>query len=73
MAREKTSREDQDVKRVNMVFDGEEQECEAYVDQNGETVVEVINGDLKGRFAKFPKGADLNKSVREWNAINARD
>lgn len=52
---------------VEIIIDGSMQECEVTIDENGETVCEVTSGDSKGRFVKFPKGANLIKSVKEHN------
>lgn len=55
------------MKTVNLMFDGETQECLVTTANDGEIVCYAKDK----RFVKFPKDADLKAAVKEHNKQNS--
>jgi hypothetical protein len=55
------------MKTVNLMFDGEMQECLVTTADNGEIVCYAKDK----RFVKFPADADLKTAVKEHNKANS--
>ena len=53
-------------KTVELYFDGELMKCTREEDRNGEHLFVAPNG----RFAKFPKNADLDEAIQVHNDAN---
>lgn len=55
------------MKTIELMFDGEPQECLVTTADSGEIVCYAKDK----RFVKFPADADLKKAAKEYNAANS--